>query len=322
MRHRPIAAVIALAVLAGLVMARPGLAQYREYYIMGKVVDPNKQPLEGVDIVLRDEATSRSYSIKTKKDGSFKFAGLPHGVYKVSIKKAGYVTKEDEWKFTTPTANMEKVDLPPIVLASEELVQETTRLKETEAAVKGAAEKIRKGDFDGALVALKPVLEKNPNDPNALYLSGLAHLKKGQPAEAAPELRKVTELSPKFAPAHYQLAVCLQHMKEPEPALASYAKAMELDPNNFDAPYNSGLILFGLNRVNEALPMFEKSLALRPDDPPSLEMAGRCFVNKGDLAKAVEYLEKAKTGYANDPEKVKFLDELIARIKEQIKKRA
>ena len=322
MRHRAIAVVAAAAVLAGFVAVRPVLAQYREYYIIGKVLDPNKQPLEGVEITLRDEATSRSYSIKTKKDGSFKFAGLPHGAYKVAVKKAGYVTKEDEWKFEAPTASMEKVDLPPIVLASEELIQETNRMKETESAVKGAAEKIRKGDFDGALAGLKPVLEKNPNDPNALYLSGLAHLKKGQPAEAAPEFQKVTELSPKFAPAHYELAVCRQQMKEPEKALESYMKATELDPNNPDGPYNAGLLLFGMNRVDEALPMFEKSLALRPEDPPSLEMAGRCFVHQGNLAKAVEYLEKAKAGYANDPEKVKFLDDLIGKIKEQIKKRA
>jgi tetratricopeptide (TPR) repeat protein len=321
MKQRASAFLVAAAVLAGLIPVRPGFAQYREYYILGQVLDPNKQPLEAVEILLRDEATSRSYTIKTKKDGTFKFAGLPHGVYKVSFKKAGYVTKEDEWKFETPQMQMEKVEVPPVVLASEELVQETNRLKETEAAVKGAAEKIRQGDFDGALAGLKGVLEKNPNDPNALYLSGVAHLKKGQPAEAAPEFLKVTELSPKFAPAHYQLAVCRQLMKEPDRALESYMKAMELDPGNPDSPYNAGLILFGMNRVDEALPLFEKSLVARPDDPPALEMAGRCYIHQANFSKAVEYLEKAKAGYANDQEKVKFLDDLIAKLKEQIKKR-
>jgi tetratricopeptide (TPR) repeat protein len=320
MRHRAFAFLVAGAILAGLIPVRPGFAQYREYYIFGQVLDPKKQPLEGVEISLRDEATSRSYTMKTKKDGSYKFAGLPHGVYKASFKKAGYVTKEDEWKFETPQTNMEKVELPPIVLASEEMVQETNRLKETEAAVKGAAEKIRQGDFDGALAVLKGVLEKTPNDPNALYLSGMAHLKKGQPQEAAPEFLKVSELSPKFAPAHYQLGVCRQKMKEPEKALESYATAMELDPGNPDSPYNAGLILFEMNRVDEALPLFEKSLVIRPDDPPALEMAGRCYIHQANFAKAVEYLEKAKAGYANDQDKVKFLDELIAKVKEQIKK--
>jgi hypothetical protein len=47
-------------------------------------------------------------------------------------------------------------------------------------------------------------------------------------------------------------------------------------------------------------------------------MAGRCQIHQGNLTKAVEYMEKAKTGYT-DPEKVKFLEDLIAKLKEQIK---
>ena len=321
MRHRAFAFLVAGSVLAGLFLARPALGQYREYYILGKVVDPQKQPLEGVEITLRDQETSRSYSLKTKKDGTFKFAGLPHGVYKVAFRKDGFAVKEDEWKFTEPQLNIQKVEIPPVVLASEELVRETNRLKETEAAVKAAAEKVRQGDFDGALAGLKGVLEKNPKDPNALYLSGVAHLKKGQPAEAAAELVQVTELSPKFAPAHYQLGVCQEQMKEPDKALGSYAKAMELDPGNPDSPYNVGLILFGMNRVDDALPLFEKSLAIRPDDAAALEMAGRCYIHQANFTKAIDCLEKAKAGYAKDPEKVKFLDDLIGKLKEQIKKR-
>jgi tetratricopeptide (TPR) repeat protein len=320
MRDRAIRILLAGVALAGLTLILPVHGQYREYYITGKVVDPQKKALEGVEITLRDTATSRSYVLKTKKDGTFKFVGLPHGVYKVSFRKAGYAVKEDEWKFETPQLNIEKVDIPPVVLASEELIQETKRLKEAEAAIKGAAEKIRQADFDAALADLKGVLEKTPNDANALYLSGMAHLKKGLAADAAAEFLKVTELSPKFAPAHYQLGVCHQQLKEPEKALEDYQKAMELDPGNPDSPYNIGFILFGLNRVDEALPNFEKSLAIRPDDPAALEMAGRCYIHQANFPKAIDCLEKAKVGYAKEPERVKFLDELISRLKEQIKK--
>jgi tetratricopeptide (TPR) repeat protein len=320
MRHRAFAVLIAAAILAGVVLIRPGFSQYREYYVTGKVLDTKKQPLEGVEILLRDKATSRSFTAKTKKDGTFKFVGLPHGVYDVSFNKAGYAAKEDEWKFETPQASIEKVELPPAILASEELVQQTKRLKETEAAVKGAAEKIRQGDFDGALAGLKGVLDKDPNDPNVLYLSGVALLKKGLPAEAAPEFVRVTEISPNFAPAHFQLGICQQQMKEPEKALGSYMKAVELDPGNADAAYDAGLLLFGLNRAGEALPLFEKSLAVRPDDPAALEMAGRCCIHQSKFTQAIEYLEKAKLGYANDQDKIKFLDDLIGTLKEQIKK--
>jgi tetratricopeptide (TPR) repeat protein len=95
---------------------------------------------------------------------------------------------------------------------------------------------------------------------------------------------------------------------------------MDLDPSNPDTPFNSGLVLFELNRVDEALACFEKTLSMKPADPASLEMAGRCYINRANFEKAIDYFEKAKAGYAADPEKIKFLDDLITKLKEQIKK--
>jgi hypothetical protein len=48
-------------------------------------------------------------------------------------------------------------------------------------------------------------------------------------------------------------------------------------------------------------------------------MAGRCYINKAAFEKAIEFLEKAKLAY-NDPERSKFLDDLIVQLKLQIKK--
>jgi len=307
------------AVLLTLALALPVLGQYREYHITGKVVDTQKKPLEGVEITLRDALSSRSYSMKTKKDGDFKFVGLPRGDYMVVLKKAGYAVKEDQWKLIAPRSVMEKVEIPPITMVSEEVVEEIQRLKETEAGVKAASEKIRQGDLDGALAGLKAILEKNPQDSNALYLTGVAYLRKDLPVEASGPFLKVTELSPKFAAAFYQLGVCYQKQGQPDKALAEYEKAIALEPGNPDVFYNAGLLLFGLTRIDKALAHFEKALALRPDDPAYLEMAGRCYINKTEFPKAIEYMEKAKAG-TTDPERAKFLEELIATLKAQIKK--
>ncbi len=310
------------ALLLGVALAGvlPGFAQYREYLIRGKVVDTSKAPVAGVEVILRDAATSRSYNMKTDKNGEFKFTGLPHGVYKVVFKKAGFATKEDEWRFESPQEKMEHVEIPPVVMASEAVVQEAERLKQAEAEIKQAAEKIRAGDYDGALALLGPFLDKNPSDANALYLSGMAYLKKKMWPEAETRLARVTEIIPNFPAAWYQYGVSLQQQGRPEEALKCYEKASSLDPQNPDGLYNAGLVLFGLNRIDEALGHFEKALALKPDDPAIEEMAGRCYINQARFDKAVELLEKAKAGYAADPERVKFLDELIAKVKEQIKK--
>jgi tetratricopeptide (TPR) repeat protein len=309
-----------IALLPILLVAGQGFGQYREYYVFGKVLDTQKAPLEGVQITLVDVATNLSFTEQTKKDGAFKFAGLAHGRYRVVFKKAGFAEKKDEWNFERPQDRMVKYEVPPVILATQEYVLESQRLKEAAAGDKEAAEKVRQGDFDAAIVKLEAIVAKSPKDANALYLLGLAHLKKKEWAAALTPFLQVIELTPGFPAAHYYLGVCYQQQNEPEKALESYRKASELDPSNPDNFYNMGLVLFGLNRIDEARSSFVKMLALKPDDPASLEMLGRCYLNQADFAKAAEYLEKAKAGYASDPEKVKFLDDLIARVKEQIKK--
>ncbi|OGD21192.1 MAG: hypothetical protein A2W03_10470 [Candidatus Aminicenantes bacterium RBG_16_63_16] len=303
----------------GLILVLPGQAQYREYYFHGKVVDTQKNPIEGVEISLRDLGTSRSYAFKANKKGEFKFAGLPHGTYKVIFKKDGYATKEDEWRFETPQDTMQKTEIPDVVLVSLAQVQKQEQLKELQGTVKEAAEKIRQRDYDGAIALLKGALEKNPADTNALYLMGIGYSRKKVYPEAIDALTRVTDSNPTFAPAYFELAICYQQQNDIDKALDLYRKTSELDPNNPDAAFNSGLILFGKNRVEEALAFFEKALGLKPEDPAYLEMAGRCYINQADYPKAIEYLEKAKAGYA-DPERVKFLDDFIAKLKEQIKR--
>jgi len=305
--------------LTGLALVLPSSGQYREYYLYGKVLDTQKNPLEGVEITLRDVLSNRSYTIKTKKDGEFKFAGLPHGTYRVVFKKGGYAEKTDEWKYAAPQDIMQKIEIPPIVLLSQAQVQEQAQVKEMEGVFKEVVEKIKQGDYDGAIAFLKDVIAKNPKNSNAFYLIGMSYARKKMYPEAIQALTQVTQLAPRFPPAYFELGICYQQQNDLDKALEYYQKNLELDPANVEGVYNSGLILFGLNRVDEALARFEKALSLKPDDPAFLEMAGRCYIHRADFEKAVECLEKARAGYT-DQEKVKFLDDLIAKLKEQIKK--
>lgn len=318
MRYRIHRCVLVLIALFFLAQFHPVHGQYREYYFYGKVLDPQKEPLADVEILLRDADTSRSYSVKTNKKGEFKLAGLPHGIYKVTFKKEGYALKEDEWRFATRQDTMQRVEIPPVTLVSETQLQEAMRMKEMEGVVKEAKEKIRQRDYDGAITMLEDVLAKDPKDPNALYLIGMSYSKKQMYTEAIEALIQVVQLAPNFPPAQFELAICYQNRGDKDTALAHYRKTLELDSNNPDAAYNAGLILFEQNQVDEAMAFFEKAVSLRPDDPAYLEMAGRCEIHQGNLVKAIEYLEKAKTGYS-DPEKIKFLEDLIAKLKEQIK---
>ena len=319
MRHNDHRLWVAAVLAAAFAIALPLSGQYREYYFHGKVVNTDKLPLAGVEINLRDVATSRGYDVKTDKDGEYRFAGLPHGAYKVTFHKEGYAPKEDEWKFEAPQVSMKKIEIPDLTLVPQELVAKAEQMKAMEAEIKAAVDKIKAKDYDGAAAQLKAYLDKNPDDSNALFYLGLSYARKMMFAEAVAPLTRVTEMVPNYAPAYFELAGCYSKLDDKTKALEMYQKTIELDPSNVDSAYNAGLILFGLSRIGEAKAVFEKALGLRPNDPEILDMASRCYINAGEFAKAIDCLEKAKAGYT-DPEKLKFLDDLIAKLKEQIKK--
>jgi tetratricopeptide (TPR) repeat protein len=308
---------IAIAMAAGALAAAPARAQYREYYIRGKVVDAAQQPIAGVEIRLRDVDTSRDYDLTTDKRGEFKLAGLPHGVYEVHFSREGYAPKQDEWRFESPQETMQKVELPDVVLVSQAQVQEMQRSKEAEAGVKQAAEKLRAGDPEAAAALLAPVLAGNPCDANAQFLLGLSFVRRRNCREAVEPLTRVTELNPAFAPAFFELGNCRRQLGELEPALQAYEKSFELDPSNVDAAYNAGLTLFESGRVDEALARFQRGLVLKPGDADLLEMAGRSYVHQGKFRDAVEYLERARTATA-DPDKAAFLAGMIAKLRAQL----
>jgi len=282
-------------------------------------VDTNNQPIPKVEIFLQDLKTSGRYKISTNKKGEFKLVGLPHGIYKITIQKDGYETKMDEWNFETPQERMQKVELQAIVMVSEEQINTMERTKQAQADFKEASGKVRQGDFDGAIIILKNMIADNPEDANAHYLLGISYLKKKMVPEAVEALTRTAELIPSFAGAYLHLGINYREQKELEKALQYYEKAIELEPSSVESLYNGGLVLFELNRVPEALTYFEKTLELKPDDPEFLEMAGRCYIHQGDFPKAKEYLEMARDKHL-DPEKKEFLDGLIERLKEQIKK--
>jgi Tfp pilus assembly protein PilF len=304
----------AVTLLASLVLAAPGLAQYREYYARGRVLDAQKKPLPDVEITLVDASTSRRFHMKTDQKGEFKFAGLPHATYEVTFAREGFVTGKDKWEFGAHQDRMQRVEIPDVVLASQSQVEEVQRFEGAKIGVQEAAEKLRQGDLDGAISGLEKVLEKSPQDPNALFYLGLGYAGKKMYAQAVAPLTRVTELSPAFPGAYFELGVCYRALGDPKKALEFYDRNLELDPANAHCLYNSGLILFETNRVDEALARFERGLVSKPDDAELLEMTGRCYIHEAKFQLAVQSLEKARAA-TSDPEKQALLDELIRKTK-------
>ena len=310
MKRQRLDPVILAAILllgCGLVLS----AQYREYYLTGQIQDIHAQPLAGVEVALFETESSHTFSATTGKDGKFKFAGLAHGVYQVTIGKAGYETKTLEWKFEAPQEKMLRVEIPPIQLASSQEVLQIEQNKQMKKDLEAATEKIRGLDYDGALEILAKALHADAKNVNALYLTGLSYAKKKDFPQAKAALEQVIALTPDFAPAHFQLGICYHQTDEKEKALAQYREVMRLDPANLDNYFNAVLVLVALNKPTEAMEYCAKILQARPDDPDVNEMAGQCQLQLADYPKALAYFEKA-LAFGKDEAKKKLLTELIA----------
>ena len=305
-----VAAILALG-------AWPGWAQEREYHVVGKVLDVNKQPVAGATVEMRERASRRGFRTASDADGRFKLVGLPHGIYDVKVSKPGYQTRTAEWDLHEAQDSLRKVEFDPFVLLSEAQVSEIQRSTKLKGLLDKATGLMQKGDFNAALGVLTTMLAESPDDVNALYMSGLCHLQKGRLDDAAASLEKVTRLAPGFAAARLQLAVCYERRGEKERALASYDSALQLEPENLIALYNAGVLRYNAGHAAEALPYFEKAVRIKPDDDNSLEMAGYCQLQALNYAEALKYLERARA-LITDPARTATVDDVLKELRPRV----
>ncbi|MCE1196410.1 tetratricopeptide repeat protein [bacterium] len=81
-----------------------------------------------------------------------------------------------------------------------------------------------------ALVLFSALLERSPNDSDALVGAGFATLRLGRAAEARAYLEKAALLYPTYADAHFGLALIMNQAGDREGAAAAARKALALDP--------------------------------------------------------------------------------------------
>ncbi|MBT8061378.1 MAG: VCBS repeat-containing protein, partial [Gammaproteobacteria bacterium] len=110
----------------------------------------------------------------------------------------------------------------------------------------------QEGDEQRALDLAGSVLEANPGNLRAHYVSGLVHLYLGFPEKALPHFSAVAEGDPEDAHAAYYQALCHAQAGQYEAALAGYQQAMKLDPYLRSAHYGAFQSLQRLGRVDEA----------------------------------------------------------------------
>ena len=192
--------------------------------------------------------------------------------------------------------------------------------------LQSASQFAQAGQLQQASTLFNNVLRQDPNNINALHLSGVIAAQQGDHAKAKKLIQKAISIKPdvaimhcnlgnvykdngnnreaiecykksltldsKQAKAHFSLGLGLSEKYEPDLAIASYKKALERDPDYVDAYYNLGVAFSRLNKYRQAIKYHEKTILLRPNHVEAHIHLANIYKDQGKLEQAIEQYDR------------------------------
>lgn len=313
MRFSPLKLFISTILIFGLLflMAIPSSAQSRA--VRGKVTDDKDQPVIDAKVTIEGTDTYRMFTTKTNKKGEyFYLLGLQYGVYRITIRKAGFqpafkdnvipeMREEKEVSFKLVPGQDYKL---PFEMSEEEKAQykkqfeDQKQKKQFSAEVKERFEKgvtlYGAGQYNEALAEFKIALEKDPQQPGILARIGDCYAKLDNNAEAIAAYDKALEMSPNDTSLYTNKGVLLNKIGKSAEAQKMFEKAAELNPlaaaQNF---YNLGVTMVNGGETEKAIDAFKRALAADSAFAEAYYQMGLCLLGKPETTPAaVEALNK------------------------------
>ncbi|WP_338770278.1 tetratricopeptide repeat protein [Massilia sp. METH4] len=140
----------------------------------------------------------------------------------------------------------------------------------TDTLLRAAVAHHQRGALAEADALYAQVLQRDPDNFDALHLSGVVARQRGDAPLALQLIGRAIALDGTRAIAHCNLGAALQDAGRDSDALASYERALALQPDYALALCNRGNALRRLGRPDEALDSYAAALALSPRYPEAL----------------------------------------------------
>ncbi len=191
------------------------------------------------------------------------------------------------------------------------------------------------GRLDAAAAGYARLLARDPDDLNAIYLSGMVALQRrdfatahaniaravaakpdhadlqnnlgealrglGRLAEAEAAYRRALAVAPDHAGAIANLAIVLRQRGEHAAALDGFQRAVELEPMRADHHGNLAGLLVGRGRFDEAEQSYRRALALDPRHARALTGLADMLRRGGRREEARDLIRRALAAAAEDP---------------------
>ena len=120
------------------------------------------------------------------------------------------------------------------------------------------------GQLAQAQVLYDRVLQLQPENSDALHLSGLIALQSKNPARAVELINRALVINPGHADAHFNKGNALRKLGQFESALTSYDSAIQLRPEHAETHLNRGIALKELGKFALAISSYDQAISLNP----------------------------------------------------------
>jgi len=150
-----------------------------------------------------------------------------------------------------------------------------------------ALEYIKSGDYDVALSNCRDVIERHPDDADAVHLAGYLHQLKGEHEDAMRYFAHAAQLDPRNAQIVNNHAGSLKALGRLEESARLYRKAIDLDPGFALAHHNFADLLVTLERPAEATARCRAALELEPGLAETYRTLGLALEHQGRYDEAI-----------------------------------
>jgi predicted TPR repeat methyltransferase len=153
----------------------------------------------------------------------------------------------------------------------------------------------QEGRVEGAAQLYARILEKVPDNVDALHFLGVAKFQLGDGAAAVDLIGRAIAIKPDFASAHNNLGNVLKRLNRSSEAAQAYRRVIELDPEHANAHNNLGALLRAQGKAAEAEEILRRALELEPRHADAFHNLGNVLVElKRDNEAADMYIQAVR----------------------------
>jgi tetratricopeptide (TPR) repeat protein len=291
-------AVVVMLALPARLGAQENLGRGR---ISGKVIDEKGRPVEGAQIVAQSlTALTTHLDTRTDSKGSFVIGGMGTGPWRFTASKSGYLDAAQDIDVHQLRAN------PPIVLVLKDIaaaVPEDDRQREAADVLNRGNQLLSAGRYAEAREQLDMFLSDHPKAYRVRLQIGLCWLKEGELDKAEDELKILLDTIMKESGSYDQdadlaaqalagLGEAAVKRNDIETGMTYFRQALGISPTSEIAAFNVAEILFANQKTDEAIQYYLMAIQIKKDWPKPYNKLGMAYLNKGDYAKALEYLHQ------------------------------